>query len=259
MNFDQFVTKFKVENGKLTEHPQNGIPRIFPTYSSNPKGTTFPLYCKYQLLRYKPWLLSQNNAWNDVTFWEQFLQTPYAQANVPDWFDKLQDVIQTQEQPSNQHAIESNNNSREEWMIISNLNAPFENYEEQSTSAHNWQEVRTHYTEQQIGEMTTWINTQKLQSNIINDNYVDVDINTFSEMQLLAYNIVKNHFENNAADKEPLFHIIIGVAGTGKSYLINGLHNLLQHKCVVTATTGKAAFNIGGVTIHSLLRLPVGP
>ena len=32
---------------------------------------------------------------------------------------------------------------------------------------------------------------------------------------------------------------------------------LLEKKCVVTATTGKAAFNINGITIHSLLKLPI--
>ena len=50
----------------------------------------------------------------------------------------------------------------------------------------------------------------------------------------------------------------MGQAGTGKSYLINALRNLLQSKCAVTATTGKASYNIRGVTIHSLLKLPVG-
>ena len=57
--------------------------------------------------------------------------------------------------------------------------------------------------------------------------------------------------------------IIIGAGGTGKSYLINAIKSLLQHSCAVTATTGKAAFNIHmyviyGCTIHSLLKLPVG-
>ncbi len=47
-------------------------------------------------------------------------------------------------------------------------------------------------------------------------------------------------------------------AGTGKSYLINAIRNLLQSKCAVTATTGKAAYNIKGVTVHSLLKLPIG-
>ena len=38
----------------LTELPENVITQIFPTYSSNPKGPNFGLYCKYQILRYKP-------------------------------------------------------------------------------------------------------------------------------------------------------------------------------------------------------------
>ena len=41
--------------------------------------------------------------------------------------------------------------------------------------------------------------------------------------------------------------------------VINAIRALLRGKCAVTATTGKAAFNINGVTIHSLLILPVGP
>ena len=60
-------------------------------------------------------------------------------------------------------------------------------------------------------------------------------------------------------NKEPLFLIILGVAGTGKSYLVNALCNLLQNKCVITATTGKASYSIKDVTIHSLIKLPVGP
>ena len=43
LNFVQFATKFKVVNGKLANLPENVIPRIFPTYSSNPKGQYFAL------------------------------------------------------------------------------------------------------------------------------------------------------------------------------------------------------------------------
>ena len=52
MNFKQFATTFKVSNGKLEKLPDNAIPRIFPTYSCNPKGPNFALYCKYHFLRY---------------------------------------------------------------------------------------------------------------------------------------------------------------------------------------------------------------
>ena len=77
-------------------------------------------------------------------------------------------------------------------------------------------------------------------------------------MQRLAYNIVNTHLGNTSCDKEPFCLVVIGVAGTGKSYLINALRHLLRSKCVVTATTGKAAFNVQGITIHCLLKLPVG-
>ena len=49
MNFVQFAKEFKVVNAKLTQLPGNVIPRIFPTYSCNPKGQNFALYCKYEV------------------------------------------------------------------------------------------------------------------------------------------------------------------------------------------------------------------
>ena len=63
MNFVEFATTYQVVNNELTKLPENVIPRIFPTYSPNPEGPNFGLYCKYQLLRYKPWQTTQNNAW----------------------------------------------------------------------------------------------------------------------------------------------------------------------------------------------------
>ena len=76
---------------RLQNYHKTFIPRIFPTYSSNPKGPNFALYCKYQLLRYKPWQYNQNNAWANqeptddsfIAHWQEFLQTPYAEVNVP--------------------------------------------------------------------------------------------------------------------------------------------------------------------------------
>ena len=105
--------------------------------------------------------------------------------------------------------------------------------------------------------MPIWIKTNK-EEYTIDEKYDVVDINSFSEMQKLAYDIVKSHFDDISSEKEPLCLIINGVAGTGKSYLINAIINLLQSKCAVAATTGKAAYNIRGVTVHSLLKLPIG-
>ena len=52
-------------NKKLTSQPQNTVPRVFPVFSSNPKGPNFGLYCKYQLLRYKPWQTTQGKILGD--------------------------------------------------------------------------------------------------------------------------------------------------------------------------------------------------
>ena len=83
----------------------------------------------------------------------------------------------------------------------------------------------------------------------------NIDVTTFSDMQARVYNIIKAHSEQ-ALPKDPLLLIVNGVAGTGKSYLINAIRNLLRTSCTVTATTDKAAYN--SCTIHSLLKLPVG-
>ena len=55
-----------------------------------------------------------------------------------------------------------------------------------------------------------------------------------------------------------------GVGGTGKSFLIETIQmkmeiwkNKESLTCAVAAPTGLAAFNVGGVTVHRLLQLPV--
>ena len=213
-NFVQFATTFKVLNDKLTKLPDNVIPRIFPTYSSNPRGTNFASYCKDQLLRYKPWKTTQNNAWNNqepsdeifISCWYDFLQTPFAQTNVPEWFDKLLNVTQSQEESDDEPEL-FDSNTREEWMILSDLYIPFENTCESSTLSHDWHQDRHRYTDQQIGEMSTWTKTKKEQSsNDFHDNIEVVNINIFNEMQKLAYDIVHDHVQDTSNEKKPLYH-----------------------------------------------------
>jgi ATP-dependent exoDNAse (exonuclease V) alpha subunit len=54
-------------------------------------------------------------------------------------------------------------------------------------------------------------------------------------------------------------HVFVtGRAGTGKSTLLNHLNWHTQKQIVICAPTGVAALNVGGQTIHSLFRLPIG-
>ena len=147
-------------------------------------------------------------------------------------------------------------------MILSDLRQPFQSEtSDMGNSMHyDWQTDRQNYTAQQIGEMQSWIKSNKESYNEKNapSNLPSIDLQTLNDMQHKAYNLVKSHYENVDDNKEQLLLIVLGVAGTGKNYLINAIKQLLHEKCAVCAPTGKASFNIKGVTLHSLLRLPVG-
>ena len=63
-------------------------------------------------------------------------------------------------------------------------------------------------------------------------------------------------FERIENTRDHLF--ITGRAGTGKSTLLNHLAARTSKNIVITAPTGVAALNVGGQTIHSLLKLHLG-
>jgi ATP-dependent DNA helicase PIF1 len=81
----------------------------------------------------------------------------------------------------------------------------------------------------------------------------DVDPNRLNEQQQQVYQHVLNHFreDNNG---QPLLTMVHGTAGTGKSYVINCLRNVLNQTCTVLAPTGIAALNISGSTLHSFFQ-----
>jgi len=52
---------------------------------------------------------------------------------------------------------------------------------------------------------------------------------------------------------------LTGNAGTGKTTFLHNLHNNTAKRMIITAPTGVAAINAGGVTLHSFFQLPFGP
>jgi ATP-dependent DNA helicase PIF1 len=63
-------------------------------------------------------------------------------------------------------------------------------------------------------------------------------------------------FDYIESTKDHVF--ITGRAGTGKSTLLHHLAWNTEKQVVICAPTGVAALNVGGQTIHSLFRLPIG-
>ena len=55
-------------------------------------------------------------------------------------------------------------------------------------------------------------------------------------------------------------HIFLtGKAGTGKTTFLHNLKDTTAKRMIITAPTGVAAINAGGVTLHSFFQLPFGP
>ena len=52
---------------------------------------------------------------------------------------------------------------------------------------------------------------------------------------------------------------LTGKAGTGKTTFLHSLQKNMAKRMVITAPTGVAAINAGGVTLHSFFQLPFGP
>jgi hypothetical protein len=109
--------------------------------------------------------------------------------------------------------------------------------------------------------LVSWLATAKKNAVLSLDHarLDDIDISSFSVMQRKAYDIVYKHTFGCNCD-EQLLMIVVGTAGTGKSFLINAIRQLFFHlnssQCLkITAPTGIAASNIHGSTVYSLLLL----
>jgi len=81
--------------------------------------------------------------------------------------------------------------------------------------------------------------------------------------QTRIFSKIKGHLKSDSTENLRMF--VSGCGGTGKSYLINTIAQWLSASnanaqsvsVAVTAPTGLAAYNVGGVTIHRLLMLLV--
>ena len=81
-----------------------------------------------------------------------------------------------------------------------------------------------------------------------------IDPESLNKQQQLAFDIITSQ---NGNDNEPVHMIVCGTAGTGKTFLMRAVKQLLRDQCIVTATTGIASFSINGQTLHSAAQLPI--
>ena len=153
----------------------------------------------------------------------------------------------------------------DDWMLLCRLNQNYQQVGYESDSTVDWCEDARSVAPDFLRECGGWIHSKRKDSEQSTCNNISVrtanceeqiNLSTLNDKQRLAFDLVLDH-ANSDNQLEPLRMIVCGTAGTGKTYLINALKQVLCSQCMLTATTGIAAFNIGGQTLHSAAQLPI--
>ena len=279
LNLLQFASDFYVSKGEPKRRKQEVIIRTFPDFSSDPLGKNYGNYCKFQLIKYKPWHQSVHSAWDEreesdevfIECYHNFLSSETVQQYIPTFAQEFEqaalytdDNTGGDDDDDNDDNVHQQHEEVEEWMLLCRFNQQFNDSATDDDRSHtDWAVASTNIPQDLLRESATWITTKRNEAREAGNMYQvgrqPVDLTALNQKQHLAYSIVQLHQHNfnNNLPSQPLRVIITGTAGTGKSFLINALAELLREQCILTATTGIAGFSIEGITLHSALQLPV--
>ena len=228
---------------------------VKPHYSPDPNGNNYEQYCQQKLMLHKPFRDESELKDNYSSFTEAYAHYLHS-GNVPpclqDDIHRLQQQANDNEQQTEDEAIANHPRTRqiEEWMILCEQHNQLEVHDVGHNSQVDWAEAARAYPN--LAEAPTFIIRSKESAILTSGIFTDPQL--LQGTQLEAYQIVVEHFTHHKDN--PLRMIITGTAGTGKSFLIACLKQLLSNKVKITAPTGVAAFNVQGCTLHSLLQLP---
>lgn len=129
-NFIEFASNYSQTKTGIKRRAYPTVIKAYPNYSSSPKGPSYGLFCRYQLLRYKPWHHSVDNPWGGtegsdsvyIDHWHSFLQTPKAKQFVPNWLQQINSISEYVNQIiDKENFTETDTGEREEWMILADL------------------------------------------------------------------------------------------------------------------------------------------
>ena len=127
-----------------------------------------------------------------------------------------------------------------------------------------------------VGEATVAMNNvQELEENCTEEISLEKRINKLNADQsrvfkcMSEYLLHQQKYESGVCkctQLQPLQMLVSGVGGTGQFLLLETIRAQVAtiwkdkqeaHLCAVAASTGLAAFNVGGITVHRLFQLPM--
>lgn len=267
------MSKYSVDCGEPHKRPSPVIVRTFPQHPSNPHSEQYGWNCKYQLIKYKPWKDKRANAWGDlpdtdatcIEAYHSFLRTPAAATYILQFareLDRPQQHI-AESETNNENEDPTQTEEHEDWMLHCRLNHCYANDTNLQHDSIDWGEPARALPPETLQECPTWSKTKckEADNDLTRHGIINYPLSTSTPLMLnrkqpmtLSVIIMSSSMQ---ATPPPLYMIVCGTAGTGKSYLINAIAHALGSTCVLTGTTGMAAFHISGKMLHSALQLPI--
>ena len=229
LNLVQFASAYHVTKRKLKHRKQEVIIRTFPIFSPNPSRKDYGNYCKYALVKYKPWPGEVNTAWdglddcheNHIQCYHAFLSSESAAHYIP----VLQQELE-QAHRYNGHVDEDDNSDDddeevpqregvpEEWMLLYRLNQRYDETISQGSHSHgnlqfDWTETARAMPPALLRESVNWITKRRNEAledpSVLNRRQQQtVDPARLNRQQMLAYSILaSNHAALNGATPPP--------------------------------------------------------
>lgn len=272
----------KWSKGKWKRCEKENIVRIYPRPSALRDGDQWEEFCRVKVILHIPHRSIQQLKGNSFTSWST-LYSQYNDMINADPTDLLGSPVDNEEDNGDEESLEELSGDdeleeyRHDWMHLAEMgpNVRINTLNDLGTRDmdrnHDWiHEGRQYYSDDDIAKAGNFINNESGQDWNRGDKSVDrdlVDVQTLNEKQKSIFNRIDSHYNDILMGKEvePLGMIVMGTAGTRKSYLIRAIRERLRTMArsgskppvIVIAPTGVAAFNINGATIHSMLSIPI--
>ena len=222
MNLLQFASEFYTTRNTINRRKKTVIVRTFPRISSDSKGKKYGLFCKYQLIKYKPWTDEVSDAWyyqeeTDDVFvqcYREFLSTPFAQQHVKDFQDDIENAMHyiMNEEPEEEDAAveqpEDQQPEQEDWMLLCQLNTAYQNDDQEMADQNiDWNEAARNYPQELLRECPKWIMNKRKEHEENNTSLEmpqqPVDPATLNDQQRLAYDIITSHSDKSQDPDKP--------------------------------------------------------
>jgi hypothetical protein len=273
MNLFQYVQTYNTNSPIGSVPPKRRIPAIVvvkPRLRSNIKRPALrELYYQQQLMLYVPWrniqtLQGENETW-ELAFTSANITSPLIMhmddnddANAPDNANEM--PLETE--PYHVGTVGEPHPEAEEqadWMEI--VGDPIKLFTDAEGNVNVYAEFTNdpsfdwtvHNAEWNLTTIETFLPEAKLRTPKKSLDIVDISLLN-SEQKNIYDHVVNQELTNT---QHPLRALVLGTAGTGKSFLIHAIRSLFGEACTVVAPTGVAASNINGQTIHSMFGIPV--